>query len=64
MPITLAIFYVQLHYTIYLYDKEYYLLEHEEHGDQAIGLIVDKNGKLIMEEIYNSFDDLTEALDN
>ena len=37
------------------------LLEHEVYGDEAAGLIIDEDGALIMDDVYNGFDDLEEA---
>lgn len=38
-----------------------FLLEHEQHGDEAASVIVDEDGRLIMEDVYNGFDDLEDA---
>ena len=38
-----------------------FLLEHERYGDEAANVIVDEDGNLIMEEVWNGFDDLDEA---
>lgn len=38
-----------------------FLLEHEEYGDEAANVIVDENNKLIMDDVYNGFDDYFEA---
>lgn len=38
--------------------EKLFLLEHEEYGDMAECVIVDENGKLVAEEIFNGFDDL------
>lgn len=40
---------------------QYFLLESEQHGDMAANLIVDANGKLALEDVYNGFDDLLES---
>lgn len=37
------------------------LLEHETYGDEAPCLIVDENGSLLLEDVYNGFADLEEA---
>lgn len=42
---------------------DYCLLEHEEYGDEAAHVIVDKYGNLIMSGVYNGFDDLCEHLE-
>lgn len=50
--------------TWYVIDTEvvdsakYYLLEHEEHGDGAACVIVDGDGKLVLDDVWNGFDDL------
>lgn len=38
----------------------YLLLEHEEYGDETEHLIIDHTGDLILDEVYNGFDDLDE----
>lgn len=38
-----------------------FLLEHEEYGDEAACVIVDESGKLVMDDIWNGFDDLDDA---
>ena len=38
-----------------------FLLEHEAYGDEAPCLIVDENGSLLLEDVYNGFTDLEEA---
>lgn len=35
-----------------------FLLEHEEYGDEAASLIVDKHGNILVEDVFNGFDDL------
>ena len=37
------------------------LLEHDEYGDEAASVIVDQDGRLLLEDVYNGFDDLLEA---
>lgn len=44
--------------------KEYFLLEHEEHGDMAPNIIVDITGHLMLSDVYNGFDDLTDHFDS
>lgn len=39
-------------------DKPVYLLEHETYGDEAASLIVDENLIIILEDVFNGFDDL------
>lgn len=38
-----------------------FLLEHEKYGDEAPGLIVDQTGALLLDDVYNGFDDLEES---
>jgi len=38
-----------------------FLLEHERYGDEAAGVIVDEDGNLVLEDVWNGFDDLEEA---
>lgn len=38
--------------------KLYYLCEHEEYGDETACVIIDLDGNLIMDEVWNGFDDL------
>ena len=38
-----------------------FLLEHEEYGDEAAGLIVDEKGNILLDEVWNGFSDLEEA---
>ena len=40
-----------------------YLLEHETWGDEAASVIINEKGELIMEDVWNGFDDL-EYLDD
>lgn len=35
-----------------------FLLEHEDYGDEAACVIVDADGELIMEDVWNGFGDL------
>lgn len=42
-----------------IYDgKKVYLLEHETYGDDAACLIVDEDFNLIMEDVWNGFEEL------
>lgn len=56
--------------TWYVVDTEviehtkYFLLEHEEHGDEAACVIVDSDGKLVLDDVWNGFDDLKEHFDS
>lgn len=45
-------------------DTRYYLLEHEEHGDEAACVIVDSDGKLILDDVWNGLDDLQYYFDS
>lgn len=45
-------------------DTRYYLLEHEEHGDEAACVIVDGDGKLILDDVWNGLDDLQDYFDS
>lgn len=38
-----------------------YLLEHETYGDEAACVIIDGEGNLVMEDVWNGFDDYDEA---
>lgn len=40
--------------------RQLYLLEHEYYGDAAACLIMDERGKLVMEYVWNGFDDYRE----
>lgn len=42
----------------------YLLLEHEEWGDEVEHLIIDHTGEIIIDEVYNGFDDLDDFLEN
>lgn len=48
----------------YVVDESYhngekvFELEHETYGDEAAHLIVNKNGKVILDDVWNSFSDL------
>lgn len=48
--------------TWYVIDEEggLYLLEHETYGDEAACVIVDEEGNLIQEDVWNGFNDLEE----
>ena len=56
--------------TWYVIDTEvidgtkYFLLEHEEHGDIAPCVIIDSDANLVLEDVWNDFDDLKEHFDN
>lgn len=38
--------------------EKVYLLEHETYGDEAACLIVNENLEIILEDVWNGFDDL------
>lgn len=42
----------------------YLLLEHEAYGDETACVIIDIDGNLILEDVWNGFDDLDEYLDD
>lgn len=39
--------------------QPFYLMEHDGFGDEAAAIIVDHQGSLILEDIWNGFDDMT-----
>lgn len=41
----------------------YFLLEHQEYGDEAANIIIDLNGNVILDQVYNGFDDLEDYFD-
>jgi hypothetical protein len=41
--------------------RNIYLLEHEEYGDEVPCVIVNGEGRIILEDVYNGFDDYDEA---
>lgn len=43
--------------------KSVYLLEHETYGDETACLIVDEDKNIILDDVWNGFDDLDEALE-
>lgn len=44
--------------------KQLFLMEHETYGDEAPCVIIDADSKLIMENVWNGFDDLDYCLEN
>lgn len=36
----------------------YHLLEHEEYGDETASIIIDDNGTLVLDDVWNGFSDL------
>ena len=45
-------------------NKMYFLLEHEEYGDETSNIIIDHDGKLIADNVFNGFDDLDDYFDD
>lgn len=45
-------------------DKEYFLLEHEKYGDETACVITDVSGKIVLDDVYNGFEDLNDFIDN
>ena len=43
-----------------VYYGEIYLLEHEEYGDEAACLIVDRDGTVLLDDVWNGFEDWKE----
>lgn len=41
--------------------RRLFLLEHETYGDEAACVIVDEAGALVLEDVWNGFDDLEDA---
>lgn len=39
--------------------QPFYLMEHDEFGDETAAIIVDSQGTLVLEDIWNGFDDIT-----
>jgi hypothetical protein len=44
-------------------NNKYFLLESEMYGEDAPHVIVDEDGSLILDNIYNGFDDLYDYLE-
>jgi len=42
--------------------KNLFLLESEQHGDEAAALIVDDSANLVLDDVYNGFDDYREQI--
>lgn len=38
-----------------------FLLEHETYGDEAACVIVDENGSILLEDVWNGFEDLEDV---
>lgn len=45
---------------LYYEGETYYLLENEQDGDEVPGLIINEEGKLILDNVVNGFLDLME----
>lgn len=43
---------------------DYFLLEHEEHGDEASNVIVTSDATLVIDGVWNGFDDLNDYFDS
>ncbi len=43
---------------------DYFLLEHEEHGDEAASIIINVKCELVLEDVWNGFGDLEEYFDS
>ena len=43
------------------YPVRCFLLEHETYGDEAACIIVNASGVVLLDDVYNGFDDLLEA---
>lgn len=44
--------------------QDYFLMEHDTYGDEAASIIVNTTGTMILDDVYNGFDDLRDMLDN
>lgn len=42
-------------------EEQAYLLEHETYGDETACIIVNKTGEVLLEDVWNGFEDLEEA---
>jgi hypothetical protein len=42
-------------------DGQYYLMESEQHGEDAAHIIIDDNGKIIMDDVFNGWADLEDT---
>jgi hypothetical protein len=42
--------------------RKLYLLEHERYGDEAACVIVDEGGNLILEDVWNGFEDYEDSI--
>lgn len=41
--------------------RHLFLLEHETYGDEAACIIVDEDGKMVLDDVWNGFEDLEDA---
>ena len=46
-----------------LRDKDIYLLEHDEYGDEAANIIIDDNKNVLLDDVYNGFADYYEYIE-
>lgn len=44
--------------------QEFFLLEHEKYGDETACVIIDDNNDLVLEDVWNGFDDLSEQFES
>lgn len=42
----------------YHHGREVFLLEHETYGDETASLIVDRTGRIVLDDVWNGFMDL------
>lgn len=47
--------------TTYHEGNTVFLLEHEQYGEDAACIIVDEDGNIVLDDVYNGFDDLVDA---
>lgn len=43
--------------------RKLFLLEHEKYGDETANIIIDENKNLVMEDVWNGFDDYRDSLE-
>ena len=44
--------------------KTYHLMEHETYGDEAAMLVLDSDGTVVLDDVWNGFDDLDYFLES
>ena len=44
--------------------QDYFLLEHDTYGDEAASIIVNTTGMIILDDVYNGFDDLKDHFES